>query len=59
MARIYAITGEPEKAIDLLEHSVKTPAGLSLAEAKLDPTWDVVRANPRFQRLLQGPAKVP
>jgi TolB-like protein/Flp pilus assembly protein TadD len=53
MARIYAITGEPEKAIDLLEHSLQTPAGLTVHEIRLDPTWDVVREHPRFKALIQ------
>ena len=53
MARIYAITNEPEKAIDLLEHSLQTPAGLTVHEIRLDPTWDVLRENPRFKALVQ------
>ena len=52
MARIYSITGEAEKAIDLLEHSVQTPAGLTVHEIRLDPTWDMLRAHPRFQSLI-------
>jgi TolB-like protein/Flp pilus assembly protein TadD len=52
MARIYAITGEYEKAIDLLQHSVQTPAGLTINEIKLDPTWDVLRNHPRFKSLI-------
>ncbi len=51
MARIFTITGEGEKAIDLLQHSLQTPAGLTLHELRLDPTWDVLRANPRFAAL--------
>ena len=53
MARIYAITGEAEKAIDLLQHSLQTPAGLTVAEIGLDPTWDVLRQHPRFKALIQ------
>jgi Flp pilus assembly protein TadD len=53
MARIYAITGELEKAIDLLQHSVQTPAGLTVQEIRLDPTWDVLRDHPRFKALIQ------
>lgn len=51
MARIYAITGEPEKAIELLHHSLQTPAGLTMHEIRLDPTWDVLREHPRFKAL--------
>jgi TolB-like protein/Flp pilus assembly protein TadD len=53
MARIYAITGESEKAIDLLQDSLQTPAGLTVHEIRLDPTWDVLRENPRFKALIQ------
>ena len=53
MARIYAITGELEKAIDLLQHSLQTPAGLTMHEIRLDPTWDVLRDHSRFKGLTQ------
>lgn len=53
MARIYAITGDGEKAIDLLQHSVQTPAGLTVNEIRMDPTWDVLRESPRFKALIQ------
>jgi TolB-like protein/Flp pilus assembly protein TadD/class 3 adenylate cyclase len=53
MARIYAITGDAEHAIDLLEHSLQTPAGLTVHEIRMDPTWDVLRQNQRFQRLIK------
>jgi serine/threonine-protein kinase len=52
MARIYAITGEHEKAIDLLQHSLQTPAGLTVHEIRLDPTWDVLREHPRLKARL-------
>jgi len=53
MARIYAITGDVEKAIDLLQHSLQTPAGLTVHEIRMDPTWDVLRQSPRFKALVQ------
>jgi Flp pilus assembly protein TadD len=53
LARIYTITGETQKAIELLEHSVKTPAGTNANELRLDPTWDVLRTEPRFQALIK------
>jgi TolB-like protein/Flp pilus assembly protein TadD len=52
MARIYTITGEYEKAIDLLQHSLQTPAGVTVQEIRLDPTWDVLRDHPRFKALM-------
>jgi tetratricopeptide (TPR) repeat protein len=53
MARIYAITGDREKAIDLLEHSLQTPAGTNVHELRMDPTWDPLRDHSRFQKLIQ------
>lgn len=53
MARIDAITGDLQKAIELLEHSLATPAGVTVGELRLDPTWDVLRNEPGFQALLQ------
>jgi len=53
MARIYTLAGDREKAIDLLEHSVQTPAGTTVHELRMDPTWDPLRDHHRFQKLIQ------
>ena len=53
LARIYTIVGEPDKAIDLLERLLKIPAGTNVHELRLDPTWDVLRKEPRFQQLIK------
>ncbi len=53
MARIHVMTGDAEKAIDLLQHLVQIPAGLTVHEIRLDPTWDVLRDNLRFQALIK------
>ena len=53
LARIYAIVGSADKAIDLLEHSLTTPAGITVPELRLDPTWDALRANARFNKLVK------
>ena len=52
LAQIYAWTGEKDKALELLEHSLSTPAGISVALLKLDPVWDPLRKDPRFQALI-------
>ncbi len=52
LAQIYAWTGEKDKALQLLEHSLSTPAGISVALLKLDPVWDALRNDPRFQALI-------
>jgi serine/threonine protein kinase/Tfp pilus assembly protein PilF len=54
VAQIYILVGEQEKALDMLvpglEHDkVVTPAWL-----KIDPNFDPLRKNPRFQKLVGG-----
>jgi hypothetical protein len=46
------MTGEQEKAVDLLETILKEPYFLTPAWLSVDPTWTPLRSNPRFQRLI-------
>ena len=52
LARTYLLVGEPEKALDQLEPLLKMPYYLSSAWLRIDPTFDPLRSNPRFQRLV-------
>jgi len=52
LAQIYAWTGEFDQALQLIEHSLTTPAGITAALLKLDPVWDPLRKDPRFQALI-------
>ena len=52
LARIYTLVGEPEKAIDQLEPLLKVPCDLSPAFLAIDPNFEPLRANPRFQKLV-------
>jgi serine/threonine-protein kinase len=54
LARIYILVGEPEKALDQLEPLLKIPYFLSPAWLKIDPNFDPLRKNPRFQKLVLG-----
>ncbi|MFN2384744.1 MAG: protein kinase [Thermoanaerobaculia bacterium] len=54
LARIYILVGEPEKALDHLEPLLKIPYILSPGWLKIDPTFDPLRKNPRFQKLVAG-----
>jgi len=54
LARIYLLSGEPERALDRLEALVAMPSYLSPGVLRVDPTWDPLRGNPRFQRLVAG-----
>jgi tetratricopeptide (TPR) repeat protein len=52
LAQIYAWTGENEAAFELLERSLTTPAGVTVSSLRLDPIWDRLRADARFQALI-------
>lgn len=52
LARIYAMTGEQDKAVDALERLLSIPSETSAVWLKADPTWNSLRGNKRFQKLV-------
>src|SRR5256712_4132886 len=52
LAQIYAWTGEFDEAFRLLDHLLDVPNGLTVTLLKLDPIWDPLRKDPRFQALI-------
>jgi len=52
LVRIYMILGEKEKAIDRLEPLLANPYFLSPGWLKIDPNFDPLRGNPRFEKLV-------
>ena len=57
LAQIYAWTGENDAALELLERSLITPAGVTASSLKLNPIWDPLRSDARFQALVDIPQK--
>jgi tetratricopeptide (TPR) repeat protein len=53
VAQMYAMLGDAESALPLLEHLLSTPSGLTPSLLKLDPIWDPLRNDPRFQKLIR------
>jgi len=53
LAKIYTRVGEVDKALGLIEELLSIPSELSVGELRLDPVWDPLRDNPRFQALLE------
>jgi tetratricopeptide (TPR) repeat protein len=54
LARIYMLVGEPERALDQLEPLLEIPYFLSPGWLRIDPNFDSIRSNPRFQKLVAG-----
>src|SRR6266849_1412605 len=52
LATIYACTGENDKALQLLDHLLQTSNGITVPFLKLDPVWDPLRKDSRFQALI-------
>jgi hypothetical protein len=55
LARIQAMFGENSRAISTLTQLLQTPfiEPITPALLRLDPIWDPLRADPRFQKLCE------
>jgi len=58
LAQIYAWVGEKDQTLRLVDRLLQTPNGVTVPMLKLDPMWDPLGTDPRFQRLvaLQAPS---
>ncbi|HSP87178.1 MAG TPA: hypothetical protein VLN45_03540, partial [Ignavibacteriaceae bacterium] len=55
LAKIYTIVGEQELALDAIEDLLKRPTDvLSPWLLKLDPTWEPLKRNSRYQKLIKN-----
>src|SRR4029453_8298336 len=52
LSLVYAWDGEPALAIEQLEIIAKIPAGPSYGELRFDPTWDPLRGDSRFEKIV-------
>jgi tetratricopeptide (TPR) repeat protein len=51
-AQVLALTGDRDGAFDKLGKLVKLPFALNHGDLKLNPIWDVLRDDSRFDRIL-------
>ena len=52
VAEVYAILGDKERAIEILDGLLSRPSSITLQVLNLNPIWDSLRNEPDFQALL-------
>jgi TolB-like protein len=52
LAQVYAWTGENEKAFELVRQLMKMPGYLSYGYLKVDPNWEPLRSDQRFEEFV-------
>ena len=58
-AGVYAMMGESDLALEQLAKVVKLPNGISYGDLLLNPDWDPIRKDPRFEQALAQALKPP
>ena len=54
LAVIYAQVGEVDRAIELLADLVKSPNGPTAGTLRVEPEWEPLRGDPRFEKLVNA-----
>jgi len=60
MALIYASLGNADEAIPILKKWIQVPSSTSITPTllRIDPDWDPIRNDPRFQQLVAGKEQI-
>lgn len=53
VAEVYAILGDNDRAIEILDGLLGRPSAVTVQGLKVNPIWDPLRSDPRFQALVQ------
>ena len=56
-AYIYLMAGENDRSLSLIAHLLASPVGMKIWQLRLDPAWDRLRDDPRFQKLIAQPER--
>ena len=57
LALIYAWTGEKELALDQIAAVLQGPGPVTYGQLRLSPSWDAIRDDPRFDKLVEEAKK--
>jgi tetratricopeptide (TPR) repeat protein len=52
LAQVYTWSGQVDGALPLLEELMKAPGYLTYGYLRVDPSWDPLRGNPKFEQFL-------
>jgi tetratricopeptide (TPR) repeat protein len=53
VAQVHAILGDNDRAIEILDGLLNRPSYLTVQGLRVNPVWDPLRNDPRFQALLE------
>jgi TolB-like protein/Tfp pilus assembly protein PilF len=53
VAEVYAILGDDDRAIETLDGLLSRPSGVTAQGLIVNPIWDPLRSDPRFQSLIE------
>lgn len=53
LAQVYAITGRHDEALRQLAGLLENPTAFAIGNLRLDPIWDPIRDDPRFQAIIE------
>ena len=59
LAAIYAQLGEKDRALELLESLRGVPMAATAGTLRVEPEWDTLRSDPRFEKLAQATLEAP
>ena len=57
LARAYTWAAEPDAALKQMELFLSLPSAYKVNNFRLDPVWDPLRKDPRFQKLLESKSR--